>query len=499
MLKNVLANWSNIILSVVSVFFLYPFCVQVLGEEQYGIWLLISSITGYFALLQLGVPLANVRFISKYYARGEMEKVNEVVSSNFLFFSISGAVVFICGIGIAFLIDVVFQVPPEFRRVARLATIIVSLNVALSFSFEVFEGLLHGLQKFVYFNMVKNLLLLVRVVLTFVVLKYENGMLVLGELLMGVTLLQAAFFYIFVRFKHPEIRIRKKYFNFDVFKMVAGYSFYVLLFQFASKISFNTSSMVVGSVISVQAIVFFTIANNFIIYFMQLVSGVSNAIMPRVSQFDALNKKSGLQDIYLKYSRLTAFIVVPVCFGLFIFGGDFIALWMGERYREVSGNILSVLTLSSLFFLVQRGVAFPILMGTSHLRFPTFLMAGTALLNLLLSLWWGSVYGLYGVAWGMTVPNFVNTVGLIWYTCRVLKVPVRDYLFRGVLIPLSAGIFFSIPGLLVHRAISIDSYLKFSGMIFVSVVVYLICCFAFYMDTEGRKEVFRKFGLSFVS
>jgi O-antigen/teichoic acid export membrane protein len=63
MLKNILANWSNIILSVLAVFFLYPFCVQVLGEEQYGVWLLISSVTGYFALLQLGVPMANVRFV----------------------------------------------------------------------------------------------------------------------------------------------------------------------------------------------------------------------------------------------------------------------------------------------------------------------------------------------------------------------------------------------------------------------------------------------------
>lgn len=496
MLKNILANWSNIILSVLAVFVLYPFCVQVLGEEQYGVWLLISSVTGYFALLQLGVPMANVRFVSKYYAQGDMEKVNEVVSSNFAFFTAAGVLVLVCGTGIAWLIDVVFQIPPEFRRVARLATIIASLNVALSFSFEVFEGLLHALQKFIYFNLIKNLLLLVRVGLTFVVLRYDSGLLVLAGLLVAVTLIQAVFFYGFIRLRYPEIRIRRKYLRLDVFKMVAGYSVFVLLFQFASKLSFNTSSLVIGGVISVSAIVFFTIANNFILYFMQMVTGISHALMPRVSQLDSVREDAGLRDIYLQYSRLTSFFVVPVCFAFFIFGGDFIALWMGERYREISGNVLSILTLSSLFFLVQKGVAYPILMGTSRLRFPTMLIAGTAFLNLILSLWWGKVYGLYGVAWGMTVPNLLNAAGLIWYTCKILKISVRNYLFRGVSIPISAGILFVIPAIIVHQMISFDSYAKISVVALASAAIYAVGYFVFYMDTQGKKEFFRKFGFS---
>jgi len=496
MLKNILANWSHIILSVLAVFFLYPFCVQVLGEEQYGVWLLISSMTGYFALLQLGVPMANVRFVSKYYAQGDMEKVNEVVSSNFVFFTAAGVVVLLCGIGIASLIDVVFQVPVEFRKIAKLAAIIASLNVALSFSFEVFEGLLHALQKFVYFNVVKNLLLIVRVALTFVVLKYDNGLLVLAGLLVGVTLLQAMFFYGFIRLRHPEIRIRRRYFKLDVFKVVVSYSAFILLFQFAGKLSFNTSSLVIGGVISVAAIVFFTISNNFILYFTQMVTGISNALMPRVSQLDALDESHSLQEVYLNYSRLTSFVVVPVCFGLFIFGGDFIALWMGEKYRVVSGSVLSILTLSSLFLLVQKGVAYPILMGTSRLRFPTLLLAGTALLNLLLSVWWGRVFGLNGVAWGTTVPNLVNAAGLVWYTCRALKVPFGRYLYRGVLIPIGSGIFFAVPAFLISKLANISSYTIFCSAVALCSMIYSVFYFIFCLDKNGKRNIYKKFRFS---
>jgi hypothetical protein len=56
-----------------------------MGAEQYGTWLLISSITVYFTLLQLGVPMAKVRFVSMYYAKGEIEKSTRL-SAPILFF-----------------------------------------------------------------------------------------------------------------------------------------------------------------------------------------------------------------------------------------------------------------------------------------------------------------------------------------------------------------------------------------------------------------------------
>ena len=100
-----MSNWSNLLLSTLAVFVLYPYCVHVMGEAQSGVWLLISSVTGYFALLQLGVPMANVRFVSQYYAQGDFEKVNQTVSSNFAFFSVIGLIVLLTGIGIACLLD----------------------------------------------------------------------------------------------------------------------------------------------------------------------------------------------------------------------------------------------------------------------------------------------------------------------------------------------------------------------------------------------------------
>jgi len=486
MIKNILSNWSSLIISTIAVFILYPYCVQVLGEEQYGVWLLISSITGYFSLLQLGVPMANVRFISQYYACNEMEKVNEVVSTNFAFFAMMGLLTFIVGSGLSFVIDVIFKVPPELKSMARVATIVASLNIGLSFAFEVFEGLLNALQQFVFFNLVKNVIVIVRVCITFFVLQYDNGLVALAWILTLATVIQAGLFYTYIRIRYPVICISSNKISISVLKKVSGYSIFILIFLFASKISFNTDAMVISRVISVSAIVLFTVANNFLIYLSQFIVGISDALMPKISGLSAIGNQTNLKDIYLHLSKLVCFLLLPICLTFFFFGGDFIALWMGEKYRLVSGNILSILTLSYLFFLVQRGVAFPIMMGTSHVRFPTILMLMTALMNLLLSIWWGKVYGIYGVAWGTTVPNLVSTAGIIWYMLRTFNVHCHTYLYRGILIPLSSGVFFAVPGLISHKYILVDSYLKFTMVVSVSIVVYF--CFLHLLYLEQREK-----------
>ena len=492
MFRNILSNWSFLIFSILSVFLLYPFCVRILGEEQYGVWLLISSVTGYFAILQAGVPMANVRFVSKYHAQGETIKVNEVISSNAVFFTVIGFIVLLSGFGIAYIIDEVFQVSKEYKKIAKIVILIVSLNISLSFIFEVFEGILHAFQEFVLFNIIKIVLLITRVSLTFLILRFENGLFVLAILLLLVTIIQALVFLIYIRLKYPKIRIKKKHVRFDVFKKVAGYSVFVLISNFAYKLSFNTDAMVVGSVVSISAIVSFTIANNFILYSMNFASGISNVLMPMISKIDALDGMVDLKEKYIKYSKFTSFCVIPLCAFFLILGGDFISIWMGENYRIVSGNILSILTLSYIFLFVQYSISFPILMGSSLIRFPTLLMLATAIANLLLSIWWGKIFGVYGVAWGTTLPNLIYSFGIMLYMCKWQKMSFKSYFIKTIFVPLSAGIFFAFPALILKKYLYVDSYTMLSMIVSVSSGIYFFILYFFYIEEDIKKDIKEK-------
>ena len=69
MLKNIVSNWVTMAATLIVAFTLLPVILHSLGQEQYGLWLLITSMTGYLGLMNLGIPMASVHFIAKYDAQ----------------------------------------------------------------------------------------------------------------------------------------------------------------------------------------------------------------------------------------------------------------------------------------------------------------------------------------------------------------------------------------------------------------------------------------------
>lgn len=459
MIKKILYNWSNIAISIIAVFILYPYFTKTLGEDQYGVWLLITSITGYFSIFQIGVPLANVRFVSKYYAINDFKKINEVLSSNIIFFSVLSFVVLIASLFLGYYVEYFFKIPTKYLTVTRLAVVFATFEICIKFIFEVFEGVVHALQKFGALNIIKNFITLLKLILMYSVVQNENGIYLICSVVIVVALLQGIAFLFVSKRILPMMNISTKNFSKKTFIEVTSYSVFVLILQFASRISFQTDSIVIGSFISVGSIIYFSIASNILTYLMQFVVGISQTIMPKMSALDALNDYSALGKAYITYSRLTFTLIFPVCISIYLFGGDFIGLWMGTKYVSDASNVLNILTLSYLFFLVQRGIAFPIMMGISKMKFLSILMLTTAVLNLLLSIIWGRQFGLVGVAWGTTIPNIINVIAIVYYMTKLLKINVIKYTVTTYILPCYLGLAFLLPVLLFKNYVKIDSYL----------------------------------------
>jgi len=491
MIKNIIANWAEIVFTTLSVFILYPFLVGEMGESQYGVWLLIASLTGYFSLLQLGIPISIVRHISKYYATKDYNKVNAVVNSSLgLFLSLS-FIVIITGLIIMLLADKIFKIPSEYVFFARVSIIIVTVNIGMNFIFEVLEGMMHAFQNFVILNSIKIGLLFLRVALTFLVVTYSNGLLVLAFILMIISLLQGLSLFFYIRKKYTFLRFNLKLFEKPILKEIFNYSVYALLLQMASRIAFQTDPMVIGAVISTSAIVYFTLGNNFMIYLTEFIRGIARALMPKTSDLDSKNEQNQLKNVFINYSKLTYFIVLLACTLFIMIGKDFIAIWMGESFREPSGNVLIILSISYLFFLVQRGVGHPILMGTSNIKFPTYTMIITALVNLFISIYLGEHYGIEGVAWGTTIPNLIYTVILIIYTTRFLEISVFKYFVQTIFVPSFSAFFIIAPIILIKQFLFIDSYVKFFIVAIIVSIIYSLSVFFIFIGRENKKVIMR--------
>ena len=64
-----------------------PFNLAHLGTAEYGLWVLLGSITMHFSTLELGYGSGLVKFVAQYRAQRDPRALNEIASTLFFVFS----------------------------------------------------------------------------------------------------------------------------------------------------------------------------------------------------------------------------------------------------------------------------------------------------------------------------------------------------------------------------------------------------------------------------
>ena len=59
---------------------LMPYTLGIIGDEQYGIWLFISSVAGYSGLMTLGLNDTICRYVARHYAENNLEQIKRLTN-----------------------------------------------------------------------------------------------------------------------------------------------------------------------------------------------------------------------------------------------------------------------------------------------------------------------------------------------------------------------------------------------------------------------------------
>jgi len=78
-LKNVGSSWFSLGVNVLVGVFLSPFIMHRLGDTAFGIWVSDLFHHGYFGIFDLGISTSVIRYVSKYTATGETDKLARYV------------------------------------------------------------------------------------------------------------------------------------------------------------------------------------------------------------------------------------------------------------------------------------------------------------------------------------------------------------------------------------------------------------------------------------
>src|SRR2546426_4226780 len=82
-LRAVATSWVAILANAAVGFLLTPYVLHHLGDEAFGLWVLVVTVVGYYGLFDAGVRSSVLRYASRHRALGDQQRANEAVATAF--------------------------------------------------------------------------------------------------------------------------------------------------------------------------------------------------------------------------------------------------------------------------------------------------------------------------------------------------------------------------------------------------------------------------------
>ncbi|MCF8244007.1 MAG: oligosaccharide flippase family protein [Saprospiraceae bacterium] len=149
-----------------------------------------------------------------------------------------------------------------------------------------------------------------------------------------------------------------------------------------------------------------------------MVGALATALIPELAE----NQSLGLERIKSNTRRLSHWLF-PISMASMLAAPFLFPFFFNQDFKA-SAQIFNIFTL-----LLASRILLPqvVTMGAGKNKILILSALAELVVLVLLSFWWGSSFGLLGVAWAAVVAFMVDRVLLIWYNWRVLKIHPSSY------------------------------------------------------------------------
>jgi O-antigen/teichoic acid export membrane protein len=428
LVTGTLTKYVFLVVNIALGVFMMPFIVRHLGTSEYGLWMLVASMTYYFQLLDLGYGNGLVRQIADADGRGDVAEMNRVLSTFAIVYSVIGAVAAVGILGIIFVVIPRFpNLTPEQIARAQVVLAILGARVAVGFPMTVFGAATTARQRFALNNFVAIVVALVNGAVTYVVLATGHGLVTLVASTTIVSLASYGAYAWTATQAFEELRIRASAFTPRLVREVTAFSIYVFLLDVGIYVCFSLDNVVLGAFVGTSAVAVYTIAVRLAEYQRLLCSQFNGLIFPVVVRYEAAGRTDAVRAMLVDGTRLALTLVVGVTICLVGFASPLIVHWMGPAF---AGSVppLYFLAIAGVVLSAQGSVS-SVLLATGRHRLVAMTTLAEAAANLALSILLVRRFGMWGVAAGTAIPvvvaNFLVTVPV---GCRQVGVPLRTFI-----------------------------------------------------------------------
>ena len=429
--RNLSTRYLAIIAEMAVGLLVLPFNVAHLGKAAYGLWVLTTSITAYFSVLDLGYSGALVKFVAQYRAKNDTRGLNEILSTTFYLFTVFGVLTYAVAIIIAVLLDRVLHVPPDQLHVGRVVLLVTSVNVAVGTAFTVFGAVINGFQRYDINNITGTVSSVLVAIVNVAVLAMGYGLI---ELVVATTIVRVLTYWVYRANAYrvfPALDLAFRNVRRERLREVTAFSVFMMMIDWANKLNYSIDAIVIGILLGTAAVAVWSVGQRLAETTQRLTNQLNDILFPNIVDHSESSRTDRLQGILLIGTRLSLATVVPIGVTLMLMASPLIRAWVGPDF---DGSVI-VVQLLALTVMVRVGNATgqTLLKGANQHRLVAYTNVVTALVNLALSVVLAKTMGLAGVAVGTLVPVSAAALFILFpAACRRVELPLMRALGDAV-------------------------------------------------------------------
>lgn len=468
-----------------------PIMLRILGQNEYGIYSLATSLTSYLSLLNFGLGSAVIRYISKYRTEKNKEGEESIIGLFIFIYVLLSLMVCVVGLIIVISLDSFFANSLSNSEMDKLKILIfiLTINVAIGFPGSVLSSVIISHEKFIFRKVVD---------LSFTILIPVFNLLVLSRgwntigMVLCTTIFSIVMLIINVMYLSKIMHIKPNFKNMPlhILKEIAIFSFFIFIGSIVDMLYWSTDKVLIGSMIGTSAVAIYSVGGTFNNMVQQLAMALSGVLVPKVNSM-VFNKSSNkdLSDLLIKTGRLQYIIVSLTVSGFIVFGRQFIKFIAGEGYE--SAYIVALLTMVPLIIPLIQNIALNIIVAKNKHRFRSILYLIVAIVNVLLTIVAIKYGGIVGAALCTCIAFCIgNIIIMNVYYYKVIKLDICRF-WKNIISMSYVPIAMIFLGLCLINNIGINTISRFIIGVIIYTLVFAIMTFKFSMN-KYEKDIFLK-------
>lgn len=478
-----LLSYVAIVVNIITGLFYTPWMISVIGREDFGLYTLAMSVISLF-VFDFGLSSAVTRFISKYLAKGEVEKANRFLGILYkLYLGIDFLLLCILFILFFFIPQIYKELTLDEIEKFKVVYVIAAIYSVVSFPLIPVNGVLTASEKFIQLKLCDLLHKIIIVTTMSICLLLGCGLyaLVLVNAIAGGIVI---FMKLFCIKKYTKLRINWHFFDKNELRVIAGFSGWVTIKSLSQRCIMNIAPSILGIMSGSAEIAILGIAITIEGYSYTFASALNGMFLPKVSRDLANN--IDIVPLMVKVGRIQIVIIGLIVSAFILFGRKFVFLWIGESF--LNSYWCAMLMILPSFFHLPQEIAHQAVYALNKVKLEAYVFVIMAAINVALAVVLTPNLGAIGIGISVCFSYLIRTIGMDYIYYKKMNIDIFLFFIKSF-VPMILPLVILFPvGILINKYF-LTGWFSLCIQIFIYTFCYCVTIYLFYLNTFEKQLI----------